>query len=202
VDYREKILTKVSERFLRDGFYKITMSEIASDLHISKKTIYKHFSTKEALVDATIDFFMCGVKTDVEIIVNGDDNSVVKFCRLLERIWKVFMKIGDRWLNELHTFRPDAWKKVEEFRAKMIYNNLSRIIEQGKNEKMIHDFPTPIIMNVFLVSVQSTVNPQFVINNNFSMIEAVENTFNILLNGILTEKGKKIYKSFKRRIKQ
>jgi AcrR family transcriptional regulator len=199
---KEKIVVKVSERFMCDGFNKITMSELASELHISKKTIYKYFPTKEALVEATIDFFTSAVRVDIEKIVSSQENSVVKFCRLIERIWNVVVKVNDKWLNELHTFRPETWKKVDDFRAKMIFKNITKLIEQGKSEKLILDFPTPIIMNVFLTSIRTTVNPEFVINNNFSLLQAVESTFEILLNGVLTEKGKKTYKSFKKRIKQ
>ncbi len=199
---KEKIVVKVSERFLCDGFYKITMSEIASELHISKKTIYKYFPTKEALVESAIDFFTGAVRADVEKIVNSKENSVIKFCKLIERIWNIFLKVSDKWLNELHTFMPETWKKVDDFRAKMIFKNITKLIEQGKKEKLINDYPTPIIMNVFLSSVRATVNPEFVINNNFSLLQAIDSTFEILLNGILTEKGKKTYKSFKKRIKQ
>jgi AcrR family transcriptional regulator len=199
---KEKILANVSERFLREGFYKITMNEIASELHISKKTIYKHFPTKMALVEATIDYFAGAIRNDVEKIVNSKENSVIKFCRMIEKIWNIFTKINDKWLNELHTHLPDAWKRVDDFRTKMIFRNVTKLIEQGKSEKLINDFPTPIILNVFLSSVRTTVNPEFVINNNFSLAQAVESTFEILLNGILTEKGKKTYKSFKKRIKK
>lgn len=202
MDCKEKILSKASERFLRDGFYKVTMNEIAADLRISKKTIYKYFPAKELLVNGTIDFITGRIKTEVEQIIDSDENSVVKFCMLLDKIWSFFIRIGDKWFRDLNNFMPEAWKRVDEFRSKMIFKNFTRLIEQGKSEKLILDYPTPIILNVFLNSIRATVNPEFVINNNFSLYQAAENTFEILLNGILTEKGKKIHRSFKQRNKQ
>jgi AcrR family transcriptional regulator len=37
---------------MNNGFHKTTMDEIAKELRISKKTIYKHFSSKDELVRA------------------------------------------------------------------------------------------------------------------------------------------------------
>ena len=39
---KEIILKKAGETFLKYGFKSVTMDDIANDLGISKKTIYKH----------------------------------------------------------------------------------------------------------------------------------------------------------------
>ena len=49
---RKKILEHSRRKFHAEGFYKISMDEIAGDLRISKKTIYKHFPSKEELLKA------------------------------------------------------------------------------------------------------------------------------------------------------
>ena len=53
-DFREmmkdKIINKAKEMFLRLGFKSITMDDIACEMCISKKTIYKYFSNREVYV--------------------------------------------------------------------------------------------------------------------------------------------------------
>ena len=49
---KEKILQKAIELFINYGFKSVTMDDIASEMHISKKTIYSHFSNKTQLVEA------------------------------------------------------------------------------------------------------------------------------------------------------
>ena len=44
---KEKIMAKASELFLKLGFKSITMYDIAGEMCISKKTIYKYFCNKE-----------------------------------------------------------------------------------------------------------------------------------------------------------
>jgi AcrR family transcriptional regulator len=51
---KEKIVAKATEMFLKLGFKSITMDDIANEMCISKKTIYKYFINKEVLIaDAT-----------------------------------------------------------------------------------------------------------------------------------------------------
>ena len=48
MEEKNKIIERTEDKFFRDGFYKTTMDEIATDLSMSKKTIYKFFPSKEA----------------------------------------------------------------------------------------------------------------------------------------------------------
>ena len=51
---KDRILTRAEEMFLKSGYSKVTMDEIASNLGMSKKTLYKYFSSKEELVKEII----------------------------------------------------------------------------------------------------------------------------------------------------
>ena len=46
---KEKIMAKASELFLKLGFKSITMDDIAGEMCISKKTIYKYFCKKKRM---------------------------------------------------------------------------------------------------------------------------------------------------------
>jgi hypothetical protein len=73
----------------------------------------------------------------------------------------------------------------------MMFGNLTKVIDQGKAEGLFLDYPTPIVMNMFVNSVRSVVNPEFILNNNFSIIEAAQNAFKILVNGIQPKREEK-----------
>jgi TetR/AcrR family transcriptional regulator, biofilm operon repressor len=45
-----KIIAKATDMFLRLGFKSVTMDDIANEMSISKKTIYKYFENKELLI--------------------------------------------------------------------------------------------------------------------------------------------------------
>jgi AcrR family transcriptional regulator len=188
---REKIIEFAQKKFFAEGFYKTTMAEIASDLRMSKKTIYKHFSSKEELVIETTSDFRKKMAAKIKIIFQNNDNAVIKFTKLINHLAKMTTQISDKWIDDLSKHLPKVWESIDRFRTEMMLKNLSRLIEQGKNEGLFVDIPGDIIVPVILNAVRSIVNPDFIMNSSYSIKQAINFTFQILLNGILTEEGKK-----------
>ncbi|MDP3581731.1 MAG: TetR/AcrR family transcriptional regulator [Ignavibacteria bacterium] len=193
----EKILEVSQETLFKEGFYKTTMDDIASSLKMSKKTIYKYFPSKNDLVMAVANHFTKKMEKKIIPIIESDKNAIEKLAGLINLLSGTAAKIGDRVFGEFKNYYPEAWKHVDAFRTEMMYGNITKVYDQGKREGLFLDYPTPIVMNVFVNAVRSTVNPEFIVNNNFSMVVAAQTTFKIILGGILTDKGKEIFlKSF------
>jgi len=194
---KEKIYQFAVDKFLREGFYKTTMDDLASQLRMSKKTIYKYFSSKEVLVKEVVFSFLSARAEQIKAIVDADDNAVIKFFKLVEYLGSIIIKFSDRWISDIQLYTPDLWKEIDKFRAKMMYANLMKIIRQGINEGYFVDKSAEIIVTIFVSSVRAVVNPDFIMNNKFSVSTALDSTLEILMNGIMTEKGKKIFNRLK-----
>lgn len=198
----EKILSLGEKKFFREGFYKTTMDDVATELRMSKKTIYKYFPSKHDLVDAIANRFTERMKGKIVPLLESDKNAVEKIIELISLMSKTATKMGDKIFAELKNHLPTVWQRVDKFRTEMMYANLSKVIDQGKSEGLIEDYPTPLIMNILVNAVRSTINPEFILNNNFSMKVAAQTTFKIIMNGILTEKGKKQFSKSMKEIEE
>ena len=197
MEEQNKIIEHTEEKFFRDGFYKTTMDEIASELRMSKKTIYKFFPSKDDLVKAIAKFFMNRMKSKIVPALQSDKNAIEKLGDLINILTKASEKISAVRMEELKRHYPNIWNDIENFRTEMMFGNITKVIDQGKKEGLFVDYPTNIIMNVLVASVRSIVNPDFIMNNNYSIIEAARYAFKIVISGILTDKGKKEFnKSF------
>jgi len=75
---KEKIISFASQKFIREGFYKTTMDEIASEMRMSKKTIYKNFSSKEELVKAVAKNFFDENVSKIDEVLKIQCNAVEK----------------------------------------------------------------------------------------------------------------------------
>jgi AcrR family transcriptional regulator len=188
-----KIVEMTEEKFFRDGFYKTTMDEVAAELKMSKKTIYKFFPSKDELVMAIAKHFMEGMKKKIIPALNSDKNAIEKLAELNNILAKVSQKVTSKRMDEIKTYFPSLWNEIDSFRTKMMFANITKVIDQGKAEGLFIDYPTPIIMNTLVSAVRSTVNPEFILNNNFSISEAALYTFKVVIGGIVTEKGKKVF---------
>ena len=194
-----KILNYASEKFMHEGFYKSSMDSLAAELQISKKTIYKYFSSKDELVKAIAFAFMKETGDKIISVTQIEDDSLSKAIRLFQILGVATTKLGDKWVKDIRIHMPDLWKKIDEFRTKKAYAVLSNIIQQGQAEGMIIDKPVELIIHLFVTSLRSIVNPDFLYYQKMNYKEAIQHTFEILFNGILTPAGKKIFKkSFKK----
>jgi AcrR family transcriptional regulator len=190
---KDKIISYSQNIFLKSGFYKITMDEIAKGLGISKKTIYKHFPSKSKLVEAAVKLLQMNLKGKIYKIISDQENAILKIRALTKFFADLSLTIDEKMLYDLQTQRPDLWEKIEEFREKIVRDIWTDIINHGKDEKYIVDKPNDIIVSVILSSIRGVINPIFLLNHNYSINEAFQITFDILITGILTPMGLEIY---------
>jgi len=190
---QKKIIELTEEKFFRDGFYKTTMDEVASELKMSKKTIYKFFPSKDELVMAIARHFMNRLKNKIVPALNSNDNAIQKLEELINILASAADKISLKRMEEMKRHFPNLWNEIDRFRTKMMFGNITKVIDQGKAEGLFRDYPTEIIMTMLVTSVRAIVNPDFILNNNFSIYEAARYTFKIVIGGIVTEKGRKIF---------
>ncbi|MBL8007727.1 MAG: TetR/AcrR family transcriptional regulator [Ignavibacteria bacterium] len=192
-----KILRYARHKFHKEGFYKTTMDELSSEMHISKKTIYKYFPSKEKLLEEICNDTSGEIMKNMNVIVDGGGDVVVKFVKMLDMHSNISINISEKWIKDLSVYAPDFKKRIDETRNAEINKVLKKLLDQGKKESLIENYPSPIIIICFISSLMSVMNPEFLVNNKFSIHEAFKITYEMLLNGILTEKGKEKFKKAK-----
>jgi AcrR family transcriptional regulator len=191
---KDKILSAVKEIYLKKGFYKTSMDEIAKELNISKKTIYKHFATKESLVEEVVNDNLLKIGNKLDEIFNSNSTAIEKIVEHINFVSNTIFKYSDDFAHDLRMHSPHLWNKIDEFRTQKIQNYLSKIIEQGKREGTFEDVPTELIIPILINSSRAIINPEFLSTIKFSFKDAIRATFRILFGGILTEAGKNNFK--------
>jgi len=194
---KQRILVYSQGKFFSGGFYKTTMDEIAAGLFISKNTLYKYFPNKEALVMDVFAQFIEKMKSLVGAVVSSNENAVQKFVNLIHILSSNLANINDKLFKDMQVHTPQIWHTIDEVRKQLMYDRLGKLIEQGKKEELFIDYPTEIVLTVFITSLRSVVNPDFLMNSKFAKNDAIKYTFRILLGGILTKKGLQIFKKLK-----
>lgn len=190
----EKILNTASEIYFSKGFHKIPVDDIASSLKMSKKTIYKHYPSKDHIIKAVVESFLHTNGRNITAIMTGDKNAVEKIFNMITYFGNAILKVNEKWFFDVQNHTPELWEQIEAFRFKMMNMNLKRVIDQGKKEEFIIDKSTPVILSIFVYSIRAIVNPSFLLANKLKAGDAMKTTIEIIMNGILTDKGKKYLK--------
>lgn len=185
-----KIISHATNEFLENGFYKTSMDQLAKGMQISKKTIYKFFPSKKSLLEIVLKTFQSKVKGELDSIVDSDQNLVEKLKQVGEFFAKFSLKLNKKIISDFFIYQPELWKNIDEFRTSVIEDIWEKLINQGKREGLIIDKSNKLLITIILSALRGVINPSFLMENNISTNEAFNETFAIILNGILTEKGK------------
>ncbi len=188
-EQRAQIAQFAFSRFRETGFSKIPVDEIAKGMKISKKTIYKHFSSKEELVEAAFKSFLTESAAFVADVVNTDDVSVLKLVRILNRMLTQATMISNDFVTDLQQSMPALWEEFDSFRSGMMRDTISKIYAQGIEEGLVKKYPLPIVVAVFVGGIREVIRSEFLEVNGFSFNQAVAGFYKFMLTSIMTDKG-------------
>ncbi len=192
LDDKQRIVDVASKQFMENGISKVTLDEVASELGMSKKTMYKFFPSKEDLLRTIVHTMMNSLRARVEAVVNSDKPFVDKAQGLLTIIGNQISSLSKQFLTDLQRFTPELWKEIDEFRRQRILTSVRKIFVQAKDEGIFRkDLDIDLFILVFIGSVQTIVNPQTLAQQSFSAQEALHGIFRIIFEGAMTEEARR-----------
>ena len=136
---KETILKKAGEIFLKYGFKSVTMDDIAKDLAISKKTIYKFYKNKPELVDEAVCYLHDGIHKTISNICAVGYNAIQENFEIKKIFKEMFKNSDDSPMYQLEKYYPKTYKNIidSEFLVfkECIANNLTKGIQEGLYRK-------------------------------------------------------------------
>jgi len=188
---KERILARADERFLREGFARISVDDLTSDLSMSKKTFYKVFRSKEDLVEQLIMRALGSVALSLEKVMTGELTFPERIRAFMSIIPIIAHRVDSPLARDIQRHLPSVWSKVEEFRGKRMATYLTAVFQQGQAEGYIRsDVPIRLLVMAVIAAVQSIVRPMVLAEESFSTREAVAGIFALFLHGSLTDAGR------------
>jgi AcrR family transcriptional regulator len=184
---RERILEVAEDEFRRHRLTHVSMDELAARLGMSKKTIYKHFPSKKALLQAFARRTMHRVEVGIDAVLESDKPSLEKVTGLLGVVGTQMLHFSREMATDLARLEPSLWKEIEAFRRGMLITKILPLLRLAKQEGMMRPELRPeLFFLVLLNSVEGIINPRMLAEQSFSTEEAFTGIFQILFRGALT----------------
>ena len=184
---KNRILDAAHRRFFAEGFFRVSIDEIAADLSMSKKTFYKHFSGKEDLIRQIIERFLGHVSTNMARIVEAPDPFPQKLDNLAGFVGTLIGGISKPMLGDLQKHLPGLWDRIQAFRRERITIIWTGLIEEGKRSGDVRsDVNTRIFLLAVIAALDGVINPAVLVNESCSADEALREIINMFFQGILT----------------
>jgi AcrR family transcriptional regulator len=159
---KEKIIARATELFMKLGFKSVTMDDIAGEMCISKKTIYKYFCNKELLIEETTELFHKAIHQSIDTIVAKNHNAIEENFEIRKMFKEMFKTGGTSPAYQLKKHYPEIYNTVmtrEINECNTVFKqNIEKGVQQGLYRK---DVPIDAYVDFYYTLI-------FSINGNIS----------------------------------
>lgn len=183
-DNKSRILEATLRVFNQKGL-KFTMDDIASELSMSKKTIYTVFKDKETMFLDMVDYCFDSIRECEKRVFEDDKLSTIdKIRKIISVMPESYKDIDFRQLYILKDKYPKIYRHVEE-RIEDGWETTIALFEKGIAEGEIR----PINVYLFKTMVEATLEQFFqrdvLIVNDIPYNDALSEIVSILVDGIV-----------------
>jgi AcrR family transcriptional regulator len=190
MDIRDRIIEEASESFRTYGIRSVTMDTLATQLGMSKRTIYEVFSDKDELLMAVLTRMARQQKELVKRVLDESENSIVAIFRMLEINRDSFQSMSPAFQSDLKKYHHDILMKNLDSIEMPDYKNHFQVIEKGMKEGLFRKEINPDLVNRCLYNLGRSIMDNDVYPYEFfSRRDVIRNIFFNYLRGISTLRG-------------
>ncbi|MFN8282613.1 MAG: TetR/AcrR family transcriptional regulator [Chitinophagales bacterium] len=194
-----KIFEKARQLFNRIGVRNTTMDDLAKELGISKKTLYKEIDNKADLVKFCVQYDLKEIENKIAQISNSCENAIEELLLIGASINEDLQLYHPTILHDIEKFYPESRQLIEQhkstFAQKSISTNLKKGIKQGLYRKDINiEMFTMFQLHLCLLPFQLS-------NSNYKTRDVYNEILAYNLYAIATPKGIEEFQQLIKKIK-
>lgn len=172
---REKIIDMSGDMFLKFGFKSVTMDDIAKEMGISKKTIYKYFDNKDHLVDEAVLFVQKEIDRIIEDILSKNYNAIEENFAIKKVFKDMFKNAKTSPMYQLKKYYPETFKKLKSNEICTFTECVTSNLNKGIEEKLYRpDIDVDMVMKFYFTLVFGAYENDMMITSSVSELWKIE----------------------------
>lgn len=163
------------------------MDAIATEIGISKSTLYQYFSNKDEMVDAVFDAFVNEINLIKEIIHQNKITYKQRYIDFIAAFSKFYSNISISFLKDIIQYHPTIWQEIKNIN-KTFSEIGNQFYKDGVAAGEFNEIGINAIKNTdqYLISILSNID--FLEQNNLTIQNIFDNYYQLKLNAILKDK--------------
>ena len=190
---RQRIVEAARAHFFSHGFRSVSMDDLAAELAVSKKTLYAHFPSKIAVLEAVLADKFAGLEAKLEELTRAYPHDFsAALHELLANTQRELDEIKPPFVRDMRQKAPQVFKMVERRRAELIERFFGRLFIEGQSTGMVRkDLQAKVMIEILLGAVQAIVNPAKVEELGLTPKTGFASVLKVVLEGVITREGRK-----------
>ncbi len=188
----KNILEKVSHLYLKYGIKSVTMDDVARELGISKKTLYKHVKDKTDLVTLVVEYNTHNNLCRMDYIFDDSRNAIEELIEVNRGIKTMLKDHSPTIEYDMKKYYPDLFHEYRSSVQQHMYESIVKNIKKGKKEGLFREeMDEEVIAKLHVSRIMGMFeNPLFTVNE-FTSAHVFNEIFIYHIRGMANEKGLK-----------
>jgi AcrR family transcriptional regulator len=189
MDLKERIIESASILFFREGVKSMTMSDIANELGISKRTLYEVFRDKEDLLGNCFDVHIAKADNAINDLTNQTEDVIDSLMQLYSQFLNQMHSFNRSVVHDLRKYHPQLYKKLEQRQKENVYTLLP-LLNKGVKQGLIRsDVNFEIILWLVRIQFRALMNYDYLPLDKYSINEFIHTIILNFIRGIATASG-------------
>ena len=190
MDLVKQILETADRMFMRFGVRSVSMDDVAREISISKKTLYRCFRDKNELIEMTLGNHMRKIENQSAAIMNEEPNPIIQLAKIGEFVIEMNKNINPSLMFDLKKYYVDCYSHFMIHRDTTlrghVMQNLQKGMEMGFYRPDLHlEFISQLYVEIITINMES----QELNKLELEFHERYKQTLKYHVHGIATIKG-------------
>ncbi|MBS1645876.1 MAG: TetR/AcrR family transcriptional regulator [Bacteroidetes bacterium] len=197
MEVKDNILEAALRLFFKYGIKSITMDDIAKEMSISKKTIYRFFTEKDDIVNALMDIELARNKEAIIQFSKQAKDPIHELILVSQHMQKRYAEINPIFFHDLHKIYGVATEKFMAFKKECVLAHIKKNIETGIKQGLYRaELDVNFVAQYRLLQIDflTTRDIHF---ENIQLNKASHHIMELFMHGISTLKGHKLINKYK-----
>lgn len=198
MEIKDRILQRAQQLFMRNGIKSVSMDDIAADMGMSKKTLYKWFENKDQIVMAGISNHLNGVQGECAGMAGKAANAVEEMLLISKWADEQFADVHPSIFNDMKKYHPAAWDLFQSHKNTFILEQITQNLRRGMAEGLFRpDLDVEVLARLNLVQIELAFDSELYPTAQFGPVRVNRVFDEHFLLGVATLKGHKLINEYR-----
>ena len=187
-DEKSKLILKISSIIREQGFAQMKIDDFTKYMDISKATFYKHFQSKDEVVECYVRLF---IKDFIDFI-DIDENISIDidfYIKLLKKLLLHFIYASQVFLTDIRELYSELWKEMQ-FSILKRNKLLIKIFENSIEKNIIRKVNPRLLIAQEEIYFSEITRNSFLVSRGITAEEAISDYFILRINQLFVNPDK------------
>lgn len=191
---KERVLEGCQRLWSSRGLRDFTMDELAAEAGLSKRTVYKYYPSKEAIIVAVVERMMADVAAESDRLFNEGRTPGEIFYHTMDYLFmRTSFLTSKRSLEEMLRYYPHIWQRIHDYRIQRLDHMVTAITGRSTGSTP-PGIDVRIAKAVVISAISTILDPHFLLENGLTFQEAASQVFRLLMMMLGYEQAGAVFK--------